>query len=173
MKKSLLTVITFVLVLINTVITVVLFLNMSNEVKSANELITKVCEAIELDVASSEANESAVPLDQTQSEWIIDSENKKLYVLKKGDDGKDHYVQLTCSIVLNTGSRAYETYGQDISQYQSRLQSIIQDVVSSQTKDDLLNDQKGVKEEIKDRMNSLFGASDFVLSVDFPEFTPQ
>lgn len=173
MKKSLLELIILVLVLVNTVITVLMFVSMQSEVKGANELITKVCEAIELDVASSDSNESSVPVDQTATVDVIDSDNKKLYVLKQGEDGNEHYVQLTCSIVLNTGSKAYESYGETITTYNTRLQSIIQSVLSDCTYEELLADQKGIKEDIKDQMNALFGASDFIISVDFPDFTPQ
>ncbi len=173
MKKSLLTVITFAIVVANLVLTILLTLNTQSEIKAANELITKVCEAIELDIASSDSNESTVPVDQTTSYDAVDSENKLTINLKMDEDGVAHFAVLTCTLTENMQSKAFETYGNTIGDYGSRIQSIIQSTISSYTYNEILSDQQAVKDEIKDKVNALFGASDFIISVDFPSINFQ
>ncbi len=173
MKKSLLIVITFAMVVANLVLTILLTLNMQSEIKAANELITKVCEAIELDIASSDSNESTVPVDQTTSYDAVDSENKLTINLKMDEDGVAHFAVLTCTLTENMQSKAFETYGNTIGDYGSRIQSIIQSTISSYTYNEILSDQQAVKDEIKDKVNALFGASDFIISVDFPSINFQ
>ena len=173
MKKSLLTVITFAIVVANLVLTIMLTLNTQSEIKAANDLITKVCEAIELDIASSDSNESTVPVDQTTSYDAIDSDNKLTINLKMDDDGVAHFAVLTCTLTENMQSKAFETYGNTIGDYASRIQSIIQSTISSYTYNEILSDQQAVKDEIKDKVNALFGASDFIISVDFPSINFQ
>ena len=173
MKKSLLTVITFAIVVANLVLTILLTINTQSEIKSANELISKVCEAIELDIASSDSNESTVPVDQTVSYDAVDSENKLTINLKMDEDGVAHFAVLTCTLTENMQSKAFETYGNTIGDYGSRIQSIIQSTISSYTYNDILSDQQVVKDEIKDKVNALFGASHFIISVDFPSINFQ
>ena len=117
MKKSLLTVITFALLVANTILTIMMFLNMQSEIKNANALISKVCEAIELDIASSDSNESTVPVDQTVSYDAVDSDNQLTVNLKMDEDGVAHFAVLTCTLTENMQSKAYETYGGTIGDY--------------------------------------------------------
>ena len=165
--------ITFAIVVANLVLTILLTLNTQSEIKAANELITKVCEAIELDIASSDSNESTVPVDQTTSYDAVDSENKLTINLKMDEDGVAHFAVLTCTLTENMQSKAFETYGNTIGDYGSRIQSIIQSTISSYTYNEILSDQQAVKDEIKDKVNALFGASDFIISVDFPSINFQ
>ena len=50
MKKNLLTIITFALVLVNIVLTSILTITIMPEVKKVNELVTRICDAIDLDL---------------------------------------------------------------------------------------------------------------------------
>ena len=173
MRKSLLSLITFVLVLANLALTAILTFKILPQTESANELISKVCEAIELDIASSDSNESSVPVDQMETLDIIPSDSTLTVNLKLDDDGVAHYAVLSCTLTMNMQSTAYGTYGETISNYQSKIQAIIQDVISSKTYTEVLSDQQSVKDEIKDKINALFGASDFIVSVDFPSINYQ
>lgn len=59
MKKNLITVITLALVVVNLVLTVILTITILPETQKANELITKVCSAIDLDLESGSATSNA------------------------------------------------------------------------------------------------------------------
>ena len=52
MKKNLITVVILALVVVNLVLTAVLTISIVPETKKANELITKVCSAIDLDLVA-------------------------------------------------------------------------------------------------------------------------
>lgn len=173
MKKSILTILTFVLVIANLVLTINLTLNVIPQAKSANELITKVCEAIELDIASSDADESSVPLDQIETYDLITEDSTITVNLAKGSDGQAHYAVLAVTLSLNTASSAYETYGANMDAYASKMKSIVTSTVSSFTIDEMQGDQLKVQTAIKDKLNAMFGASNYIVAVDFPKATYQ
>ena len=90
MKKNLVTVITLALVLVNLVLTVVLTISIVPETKKANELITKVCGAIDLDLESGSATSAEnIPIEDLE---VYNIEDKMTINLKKGEDGKDHFL---------------------------------------------------------------------------------
>ena len=66
MKKNLITVIVLALVLVNLVLTAILTITILPETKKANELITQVCSAInlELNSGSVKSDATSVPIDQ-------------------------------------------------------------------------------------------------------------
>ena len=57
--------------------------------------------------------------------------------------------------------------------YSSKMKSIVTSTVSSFTLDELQGDQLKVQTAIKDKLNSMFGASNFIVAVDFPTATYQ
>ena len=98
MKKNLITVITLALVVMNLVLTVILTITILPETKKANELITKVCSAIDLDLESGSATSNAdIPIDQID---VYDIEDQQTINLKSSGDGKDHFAVITVSISM-------------------------------------------------------------------------
>ena len=73
MKKSLLTVLTFALVLINLVLTGLMAFQIIPEVKNVNALISKVSSAMDLDmkVANAANGNSTVPLENLATSIAI------------------------------------------------------------------------------------------------------
>ncbi|MBQ1720291.1 MAG: flagellar basal body-associated protein FliL, partial [Lachnospiraceae bacterium] len=69
MKKNLLTIITFALVLVNIVLTSILTITIMPEVKKVNELVTRICDAIDLDLQAATGAESTetVSLENVES----------------------------------------------------------------------------------------------------------
>ena len=98
MKKNLITVITLALVVMNLVLTVILTITILPETKKANELITKVCSAIDLDLESGSATSNAdIPIDKID---VYDIEDQQTINLKSSGDGKDHFAVITVSISI-------------------------------------------------------------------------
>ncbi len=66
MKKNLITVMVLALVLVNLVLTALLTITIVPQTKKANELITQVCSAINLELQSGSvtSDASAVPIDK-------------------------------------------------------------------------------------------------------------
>jgi len=173
MKKSLLTVITFAICLVNLVLTAVLAIAIVPETKNVNALVTKVTSAIdlELEAAAAEANGSDVTIDKI---YVYEFADPMTINLKKGEDGEDHFALIGITLSINTESETYQTYNsENLDTYLGLMQSEINSIISSYTIEEIRNDQSAAQEEIKDALNALFGSSDFIVSVGFYSATYQ
>ncbi len=164
MKKNLLTVITLALVLVNLVLTVILTITIVPETKQANELITKVCSAIDLDLESGSATSNAnISIDQITT---VDLTDTLTINLKKGEDGKDHYAMIAVTLSLNNASEDYETINTQVSEKEKLIASEINNIVSNYTLDEIRNNQESLQEEILKDLQKMFG-SDCIVGVGF------
>lgn len=166
MKKNLLTVITFALVLVNLVLTVVLTISVVPEAKKANELITKVCGAIDLDLESGSATSAAnIPIEQIE---VYNIEDKMTINLKKGEDGKDHFAIITVAISVNKEHEDYKDLNPQVAEKEKLIKGEINNVVSQYTMEEIKNNQDAVQQEILKNLQKMF-ASDFIVGVGFPD----
>ncbi|MCF0130333.1 MAG: flagellar basal body-associated FliL family protein [Pseudobutyrivibrio sp.] len=171
MKKNLITVIILALVVVNLVLTAVLTITIVPEVSKANELITKVCSAIDLDL---QAGDTAGALSINVNDMVDYSLGDALTInLKDNGDGKDHFAVLTISLSLDSTNADFATYGSgDLSTYLSMIRSEVNTVVSKHTIDDMRNNEEAVKEEILENLQTLF-KSNFIVRVNFSGTTYQ
>ncbi len=172
MKRSLLSVITFALVLVNLVLTAVLTIAVLPEVQNANALISKVTEAIDLDLESGDA---AATGDYDQADLTDVAFSDTLTVaLKKGSDGVQHYAVVGVVLQVNNKSENYATYGTSLTDgtKESYLKSVANDVISSYTLEEIEADQKAVQQAILQKYQDEFG-KDLIVTVGFSSFTPQ
>lgn len=172
MKRSLLTVITFALVLVNLVLTAVLTIAVLPEVQNANALISKVTEAINLDLESGDVA-STGEYDQADLTKVSFSDTLTV-TLKKGADGEQHYVVLGVVLSVNNNSENFATYGETIksSDTEPYLKSIVTEVVSQFTYEQIQDDQEAVRSAILQKYQDIYG-KDLVVDVGFSSFTPQ
>ena len=173
MKKNLLTLLTFALVVVNLVLTAIIAITIVPEVQKVNNLVTTVANAIDLDL------QAAVDADSSESVSLADiyvydipnTEGETLTVpLKKGSDGKQHYALIRVTLSLNMNSEAYTTYQEDLDSYQSIMRSEIIDICTQYTIDEWSADQAGIQRQIRDQLNARFGQG-FVASVGFSTAT--
>lgn len=170
MKKSLLTVITFALVLVNLVLTAILAITIIPETKKANELITKVCAAIDLDLAAGDDDgTTAIPIEDVEVYDIADSFTINL---RKGADGQQHYAIISVSISTNTKSDDYKTFSEMLSTKEGLIKTQINNVVSQYTMEQLQENPQDVQREIAKELQKTF-SSDFIVSVGFSSITYQ
>ena len=157
MKKNLITVIVLALVLVNLVLTAILTITILPETKKANELITQVCSAInlELNSGSVKSDATSVPIDQLAA---FDIEEMTIN-LKDSGDGKKQ-------------SDGYKDYGEKMPDWKSQIQSQITSVVSGFTYEEFNADQQKVQDSILTNVQKLFN-SDFIVGVGFPTVTSQ
>ena len=112
MKKNLMSVLILALVLVNLILTGILTITILPQTKKSNELVNKVCSAIDLELESGDGTESAsIPMDQVETYKIEDAMTINL---KTGADGETHYVKLTASISMDSKNDGYKTYGEII-----------------------------------------------------------
>jgi len=171
MKKNLITVIILALVLVNLVLTAVLAITIVPETKKANELITKVCSAIDLDLqAGDTAGSLSIDVNDMADYTITDSMTINL---ADSGDGNPHYAVLNISLSLDTTNEDYSTYGSgDLKAYESVIKNDIISIVSSHTIDDMRNNEDAVKEEILEDLQTLFKSA-LIVRVNFSSATYQ
>ncbi len=166
MKKNLITVITLALVVVNLVLTVVLTITIIPETQKANELITKVCSAIDLDLESGSATSAAnIPIEQIE---VYNIEDSMTINLKQGEDGKDHFAVITVSLSLDTKNEDYKDLQPQVSEKEKLIKAEINNVVSQYTLEEIKSNQSAVQQEILKDLQKMF-ASDFIVAVGFPD----
>lgn len=170
MKKNLMSVLILALVLVNLILTGILTITILPQTKKSNELITRVCSAIDLELESGDGKaESNIPMEQIASYTIPDSMTINL---KPDDDGKAHYVVLSVSISMNTEDEGYKTYGASMDDRVTIIKDTIITVISEYTMNDFNADRQAVKDEILSELQSKFD-SEFIIAVNFSDVTVQ
>lgn len=165
MKKNLITVITLALVVVNLVLTVILTITILPETQKANELITKVCSAIDLDLESDSATSNAnIPIDQIE---VYNIDDEQTINLKQDGDGKDHFAMITVSISMDTKNSDYKDLKPQVEEKVNLIKGDINNIVSQYTIDEIKNNQSAVQDEILKDLQKMFG-SDFIVAVGFP-----
>ena len=165
MKKNLITVITFALVVVNLVLTVILTITILPETKKANELITKVCSAIDLDLESGSATSNAnIPIDQID---VYNIEDQQTINLKSSGDGKDHFAMITVSISMDKKNKDYKDLQPEVENKVELIKGEINNIVSQYTIEEIKDNQSAVQNEILKDLQKMFG-SDFIVAVGFP-----
>ena len=175
MKKNLITVIILALVVVNLVLTAVLTITIVPETQKANELITKVCSAIDLDLVAGDTAGSLSIDVANMVDYAVNEGGTMTINLKDGGDGKTHYAVIAVSLSLDSTNADYtDKYGGtgDLSAYDSILSDTIKTVVASHTLDEMQNDEEAVKEEILEAIQSLFKSA-FIVRVNFSSATYQ
>lgn len=168
MKKNLMSVLILALVLVNLILTGILTITILPQTKKSNELVNKVCSAIDLELESGDGTESAsIPMDQVETYKI---EDVMTINLKTGADGETHYVKLTASISMDSKNDGYKTYGEDMADRETILKDTINSVINTYTMDEFNADRQAVKDAILAELQKQFG-SDFIIAVNFSEVT--
>ena len=170
MKKNLITMMVLALVLVNLVLTAVLTITIVPQTKKANELITQVCSAINLELQSGSVTSdiSSVPMDKLATYSIADDMTINF---KDGGDGVSHLVVLTVTISMNTEAEGYKEYG-DLSAREDLIKDRINMIIGSYTCDEFKADTQAVRDKIVEDLHTLFG-SNFIIGVSFPSMTYQ
>lgn len=170
MKKNLMSVLILALVVVNLALTALLLLTVLPQAKRANELVSKVASAIELELSSGQIiTTNTIPIDDIETYDIPDV---MLINLQKSDvDGSDgHHAQLGVTLSLNTRNSDFENGKAQLSTKESLVKDAIIRVVSSYSPEQLRADQQGVQKEVLKELQGLF-ESNFIVGVSFPTFT--
>ena len=167
MKKNLMSVIILALVVANVVLTAIMMFTIMPQTQKANEMITKVCEAIDLELNSGAATGlSNLPIDRIVTYDVADGES--ITVNLKGGG----YAVVSVSISVDNESETYtEKNG---TEYLSTKESIIKDaiikIIGNYTKEELGESKTGMEEELLKTLKKTFGA-DYVVGISFTKLT--
>ncbi len=174
MKKNLITVVILALVVVNLVLTAVLTISIVPETKKANELITKVCSAIDLDLVAGDTAGSLSVDVADMVDYAVNGGATMTINLKDSGDGNMHYAVLGISLSQDSTNPDYaEKYNSgDLTTFDSIISDTIKTVVSNHTIDDMRTKEDEVKEEILEALQGLFKSS-FIVRVNFSSATYQ
>lgn len=170
MKKSILTVITLALVLINMVLTVVMALTIMPQVKKANALVDKVASAIDLDVKSASGvsgNAAGTSLSDTEQKRIPAEEGKTLTLNLASDaNGEKHYGSVYVTLLINPESDSYDSFSEGMGNnaYEGIITREIQTVCVKYTAEEMQTDLDDVEAAILERLRGQFG-DDYIVGV--------
>ena len=166
MKKNLMTVIILALVFANFILTGLLMFTIYPQTKKANELITRVCEAIDLELNSGAATGlSNLPITQIETYDVAAGETLTIN-LKSGG-----YAVVSVAISVNNESEVYQkSTTETLSTKESIIKDCVIETIGNYTKDELNASKDAVKSELLKTLQKTFGA-DFVVGISFPKFT--
>ncbi|SEK59834.1 flagellar FliL protein [Pseudobutyrivibrio ruminis] len=168
MKKNLITVIILALVVVNLVLTAVLTITIIPETQKANELITKVCSAIDLDLQAGD----------TAGSLSIDVADMVDYPVNGGEtltiNLVDGYAVLGISLSLDSTNEDYATYASDgtLTAQDNIISDKINSVIKKHTVQEMIDNEDEIKEEILEELQTLFKSS-FIVRVNFSSATYQ
>ena len=167
MKKNLMTLIILALLVVNIIMNAIMMFAVVPQSQRANEMITKVCEAIDLELNSGAATGlSNLPIDRIVTYDVAAGES--ITVNLKGGG----YAVVSVSISVDNESETYtEKSG---TAYLSTKESIIKDaiikIIGNYTKEQLSESKTNMEEELLKTLKKTFGA-DYVVGISFTKFT--
>lgn len=169
MKKNLMTVIILALVFANFVLTAIMMFTVLPQTQKANDLITKVCEAIDLELNSGAATGlSNLPIDQIATYSVSGGETMTINLA----DG-DHYALVAVSLSINKESERYKDATTEIlTEQESIIKNTINQVIRQYTKDEFLKNSQAVQDEICKSLQKTYG-TDYIVGVNFSTLTAQ
>lgn len=170
MKKNLISVIILALTFANFVLTGLLIFTVLPETKKANEMITAVCSAIDLELNSGATTGlSNLPIDQIVTYSVNGGESINTNL--KSTDGGNHYVVVTVTLSLNNQSDNYTKYSPEVlSEKDSIIQDDIIQILGGYSVDDFNSSVSEIKAQILTDMQNMFGP-DYVVGVNFSGLT--
>ena len=173
MKKNLMSVLILALLVVNLVLTAITMISIVPSAKKSNELITEICTALDLELASGRtANLSNVPIEN-RVPYTLDG---SLTVnLRNSEDGSEHYAIVSVVLSMDKSHEDYEALGLKGIQaktYDSNIKNIVNDVVSTYTKEEILSERSRAEKEILEKLQGFFD-SDMVVDVGFVQVTSE
>lgn len=172
MKKNLISLIVLVLVFANLALTAILTITVLPEAKKANELVAKVCAAIDLDLEGGPvqgAVASNVSMADLATYDIPSGEEDSMTIaLKDSGDGEEHFAVISVTLSMDSKHEDYKEFGSEeaLAGKESVIKGTIIDVISQYTADEMKNNQTEVKEAVLASLQNLFGST-FITGVNF------
>lgn len=176
MKKSMFSVITLALVLINLVLTVVLTFSLVTTNNKTNKLISKVAEIIDLDVGGAGANGASsgygtVSIDDIEYLDVTSGDSTSITV-SYTDNGKAHYAVLKVTLGLNKKSKDYEVKKTSINNGMKLIVSQITNEALKYNYDNISSNKTTIEANLLNSLKDQF-QTEMIYSVTISEILTQ
>ncbi len=140
-------------------------------VVSANQktvaLVDSIAGALDLELNNGYQSAGVVPgAVSVADSAVYDIGDAMTIALKPSADGGDHYALAEVSFSMDTTHNDYVTYQPLLAERESKIKSIIIEVVGSYTKEEAMADIPGLQKAILEKVQALFG-SNFIYEAYF------
>lgn len=174
MKRNLLSILILALLIVNIALTAIMMLTFNSTFSKTAALVNDIAGVLDLEVngpvTNYDGSSGEVSLADTVTYDLPDSMTIPLAV---GEDGKAHYAMVSVSLSMDSSNADFKNYKlEGVSERKSLIQSEITEVFGEYTLDEARADTEGLKKEILQRLQQLFG-SNFIYKVSFSEIVWQ
>lgn len=164
MKKGLINVILLVLAITNIVLTAIMVFAVVPAMNSANDLVSKVSSAINLEKENQDQYTDTISIDNLE---VYNFENKVTVALSGSTDDNVHYAQFGVTLSLDKKAEGYSDYKGRLTTDETRMITTIQNVVSKYTITEIQNNQSAILEEITLRLREMYNNTRFIYETAF------
>lgn len=169
MKKGIFTIIILAISVINLIFNIVIVFTMLPSIKNTNKLVTKVSNLVDLDGNKvDQSNPGEVDLDDLEG---VDYETT-VTLAASPDSTKFRYARVTTYISLNKTVKDYADKKKTFENKSSITISVVNEVISQYTAEDVLDNKEKIREEILNKLKDKFGHG-LVYDVSFSQFNVQ
>lgn len=161
MKKGISNILVLALVIVNLVLTVILIFTFLPMIKKTNNLVTKICDIVDLEIGGEGADSQVTVADLESVTVLFGEETTNVVNLKDNNHAK-----FGATINLNKKSDDYETMKTQIEPAMSQIASAVNRVVQSY---DSSATQAEIEVAATAALQELF-ASDCIYSVSFTQY---
>lgn len=184
MKKNLISIIILTLLTVNIILSAITLFSVAGTNKKTAALVTDIAAAIKLDLGTGESVETAATVSVPMEDVVTYDITEMMIPLKKSEpvtgadgevitDNKDHYVQISLTLSMNSKDEDYKTYS-DLTTRESLIKGEINDVVAGYTVEEMRDREtiNAIEAEILTRIQTLFD-SQFIYNVTVTSALPQ
>lgn len=164
MKKGLINIILLVLAITNIVLTAIMVFAVVPAMNSANDLVSKISSAINLEKEGQDQYTDGISIDNLV---VYNFESKVTVALSGSTNDKVHYAQFGVTLSLDKTAEGYSDYNGKLATYESRMITTIQNVVSKYTITEIQSNQQAILEEITLRLREMYNNTMFIYETAF------
>lgn len=174
MKKNLISILILALLVVNVVLTAITMFSVTSTNKKTAAVVNDIASILHLELTSGngENGENAQPEVSMKDTVPYAIEEGLTIMLKPGEDEKDHAVQVSVSLAMNSKDKGYKTYGEKMDENVSLIKAEINDVFSAYTLEEARGNEDAIRAEILKRIQTMF-ESEFVYKVTFSSIVYQ
>ena len=164
MKKGLINIILLVLAITNIVLTAIMVFAVVPAMNSANDLVSKVSSAINLEKENQTQYTDGISIDNL---IVYNFESKVTVALSGSSDDNVHYAQFGVTLSLDKTAEGYNDYKDRLATDETRMITTIQNVVSKYTITEIQNNQAEILEEITLKLREMYNNTMFIYDTAF------
>ncbi len=173
MKKNLLSILILALLIVNLVFSTIIMISVTSTNKKTAAVIGDIATILNLELEKGESGEGQkeVSIENTA---VYDIEEQMTIPLKRGADGKDHFVLVSVTLAMDTEHEDYETYGaaEAMAGKASLIKGLIVEAFGNYTLEEVQANPDAVRAKILSDIQTMFD-SEFIFKVTFRDIITQ